>query len=117
MKYANSDEYTGQWDSSQAHGKGVYTFADGEKIDGEFKRGVAFGHCTISYTDGSVYVGSVVSDERDGKGELTTASGDKVYRGSWSKDKKHGPGGGGIADGRRPKAGAPSLLSPCCFCG
>ncbi len=34
MKYTNGDEYTGTWSQGKKHGKGVYTYSDGDYYDG-----------------------------------------------------------------------------------
>jgi hypothetical protein len=57
MRYANGDEYNGEWIDGVKHGFGVYTMSDKSK-----------------------YEGSWVNDDREGFGEFTNTNGD-LYRG------------------------------------
>eukprot|EP01048_Picozoa_sp_COSAG05_P016197 COSAG05_NODE_2054_length_3633_cov_4.249010_3_plen_252_part_00 len=63
---ANDDDYDDAND--QMEGRGVYTWANGDVYDGQYK-----------------------NDERHGKGTWTSASGER-YEGMWEHDKRHGPG-------------------------
>lgn len=47
------------------------------------------GHCR--YTDGSVYEGQWVKDQRHGTGRMTLSDG-TVYEGEWQDDRLHGVG-------------------------
>ena len=37
--YANGEKYDGEWKDGKKHGRGVLTCANGEKYDGEWKDG------------------------------------------------------------------------------
>ena len=39
MKFANGDEYVGDWREGLIHGIGKYTFANGESLEGQFENG------------------------------------------------------------------------------
>jgi hypothetical protein len=55
---------------------------------------------TITYSDGSKYVGEVFNGLLHGQGTLTFPSGEK-YVGEWKDGKKHGQGTFTYPDGRK----------------
>lgn len=73
------------------HGKGKYTWANGNVYDGDWKNDKMHGKGKYTWADGNVYDGNWKNDKMDGKGKYTWANGN-VYEGGWKKDKKHGKG-------------------------
>ena len=59
----NIGEYEGEFKDDKKHGKGIFTFLDGQKYVGEFK-----------------------DDKKHGKGVLIFPNGDK-YSGEWKNDE------------------------------
>ena len=47
---------------------------------------------TVTYSDGTKYVGEFKDDKRHGQGTYTTAGEDLKYVGEWKDEKEHGPG-------------------------
>ena len=76
VKYANGDVYKGEFRSGNPNGKGVYLFANGVRIEGDFD-GSEFdrGWGTIKYPDGSVYTGDFDQGTPNGHGVLNYANG------------------------------------------
>ena len=37
MSYADGDKYDGDWKDGKKNGKGIMSYADGEKYDGDWK--------------------------------------------------------------------------------
>ena len=64
------------------HGKGAYTYADGSKYSGEFRKGVKNGHGMIRYADGDTYIGEWKHGQKNGQGTYTHANG-RVQKGIW----------------------------------
>ena len=55
--YANGNKYDGEWKDDKKNGRGVYTFANGNKYDGEWKDGDFNGRGVMTYADGNKYDG------------------------------------------------------------
>ena len=73
------------------NGKGTMTFPDGTKYVGDFKYGVREGQGTYTYSDGGNYTGEWKDNKRHGKGTDTFAN-SVIYEGEWALDKRHGQG-------------------------
>jgi len=71
-------------------GPGVLKLANGTKIEATFVKGEIQGEVTVSYADGSKYIGGMVDGERCGYGEYTSEF--EQYKGQWLDNKKHGEG-------------------------
>ena len=80
-------------------GKGVYTFASGNKDEGIFEDGKLVGKGKRTYTNGDIYEGDFTDDKVTGKGVRTYANGDK-YEGEFVDGKLYGKGVYTYADGR-----------------
>ena len=65
------------------HGKGTYTFANGDKYDGQHKDGKKHGKGTLTWTDGGKYVGEYKDDVPHGFGTQLFANGTIEYQGEW----------------------------------
>jgi hypothetical protein len=138
--YADGSEYVGQFDAGVAEGYGTITYPGGVVFSGEwknnnrtgqgvlwtkengrpmvlageFKDGRATGQVTEILTDGSIYVGEVGNEGKEGHGTLTHLNGSKyggefrdnavngqgtwtypngeVYTGQWKDEEYHGVG-------------------------
>jgi len=102
LTVTNGKYYGGIKDGKQ-HGKGKYSFANGNVYEGDWKDGKKHGKGKNSWADGSVYDGDVYEgDWKDGHfhgtGKYSFASGD-VYEGDYKEGKKHGTGKHSWGDG------------------
>ena len=75
-RFANGDQYVGNWKNGKRTGQGTYIWPDGEKYVGAFKDGVKNGRGTVYFTDGEVWVGEFrdgrwVDGDKYGAGENT----------------------------------------------
>lgn len=89
--WSDGDKYDGEWVSDKMHGKGVRTWTNGDKYNGEWKDDKMHGKGTYVWLNGDKYVGDWVSNEMHGKGIYTWSDGDK-YDGEWEKNNKQGLG-------------------------
>ncbi len=93
--YDNGDVYTGKLeridDKFFRHGKGIYTFKNGDYEDGLWERdNLIQGKVKLTYTNGNVYVGEMLEDKKHGEGIYTYKDGD-YYSGFWqSNNFKYG---------------------------
>ena len=69
--------YDGEWVDGNAHGKGVYNYADGSYYDGSWAEGKMNGKGIFVYANGNKYVGDFVDDLKDGAGILQCPNGEK----------------------------------------
>ena len=91
-KYANGDHYVGEIDAATKNlqGKGVYTFANGDRYEGEFFANRLQGKGIFKYANGDCYEGEFKDSKYNGKGVLTHADGTK-QEGNFVDDKYIGP--------------------------
>ena len=68
------------------HGKGTYTYANGDKYVGEFKDDLMHGQGTYTYANGDKYVGEFKDDMMHGQGTYTYADG-TIEKGLWENDE------------------------------
>ena len=97
-KWANGDEYIGEWKGGRKNGQGTLKYADGGAYAGEHQNDKRHGHGTYNFTDGAVYVGEWKDDKRHGHGTHNYADGG-VYAGEHHNDKRHGHGTYNFTDG------------------
>jgi len=64
---------------------------DGDRYEGEFKKGKFNGNGVLYYSNKSYYKGEFQDDAKEGNGTETYPNG-SVYTGQFSKDKPHGKG-------------------------
>ena len=86
-------KYEGNWKNDERHGKGKYTYKNGDWYEGEWENGsrIAVTKGKQIYSDG-YYIGDLDVDlERDGYGVYYWEDGDK-YEGNWENGKMHGEG-------------------------
>jgi hypothetical protein len=89
-------EYNGFFENDMSHGQGTITYADGSKYVGEWKDSYEHGLGTYTNADGSKYVGEYKNGKRHGQGTWTGGprskwAGDK-YVGEFKDGKYHGQG-------------------------
>ncbi len=88
---ATGDIYEGDFENGHFHGKGKYTWTDGNYYDGDWANGERTGKGTFIWASGARYVGDFVNGECMGKGKYTWPSGD-VYEGDYVDGKRTGKG-------------------------
>ena len=93
------EKYEGEYnEEGKRHGKGKYTYANGNVYEGDFQDGKRHGKGKFTYASGSVYEGDWKDDNFHGKGKYTFANGN-VYEGDYQDGKRHGKGKYTSADG------------------
>ena len=84
MFYPNGDTYEGDFHKCVPHGKGVWKEKNGT-FEGDFEDG-AFVNGTISYSDGTKYIGQMKDNQKTGSNsEFYYTNGDK-YVGEFIED-------------------------------
>jgi hypothetical protein len=109
-KYANLDEYEGEFVDSMRHGKGVFRFHNGDRYDGEFERNLFHGFGLYTWSD--IILSGVnenaqksnedrpmsrnIQEQYENDMILLSGSGESVigkrYEGEWKDGKMHGKG-------------------------
>eukprot|EP01031_Cornospumella_fuschlensis_P024824 gene24824-29998_t len=89
--WTNGDKYEGEWKDDGRVGEGVMTWANGNKYEGDYNNGKKHGKGVFTEANGDKYEGEWKDDLMHGKGVFTWGNGDK-YDGDWEDDKKHGKG-------------------------
>ena len=90
--FPDGSSYNGEVNSSGIpHGKGTFTWPDGDQYTGGFVDGLKTGKGTYTWANGNKYTGDWVNDQKTGKGTYTWASGNK-YTGDWVNDQRTGKG-------------------------
>ena len=84
-------QYVGGWQDGLEHGRGTFTFDDGEEYAGEWKDGVLQGQGTCTWADGREYVGEWKDGVLHGQGTYTWPDGSK-YVGEWKYGRRNGAG-------------------------
>lgn len=79
VKYENGT-YTGNYKDGLRHGKGTYTYNNGEKYVGDWEYGAKTGRGVFTTADGSRYVGEFLKDDFHGNGEMYFPDGNS-YKG------------------------------------
>ncbi len=70
---------------------GTLTFPDGSKYVGEHKDGIPNGQGTFIWPNGNKYAGGLMDGKFNGQGTYTRPNGHK-YVGKWKEDKRNGQG-------------------------
>jgi len=78
------------------HGVGVQMYLRPDnsilcKYEGNWVGGLKTGECVATYPDGSVYVGSLVNEQKEGFGKFIWPNQDQ-YTGNWEGDRMNGKG-------------------------
>jgi hypothetical protein len=90
--YANGDIYEGDFaynkysHEGEPHGKGKMTFTNGDIYEGDFFDSRITGKGKYTYTDGSFYEGEVAGGTFNGRGRKTHADGTFI-EGIWDDDQ------------------------------
>ena len=66
--YSNGDKYEGDWFNGYKPGKGVYTYSNGDKYEGDWVNNQRTGNGVYNFSDGSSYKGEFLEDKLNGKG-------------------------------------------------
>ena len=81
------------------HGIAVYEYADGDRFEGSYARGLMEGYGVYRFANQDVYEGQFSQGHKSGRGKYTGADG-SVFVGEYRLDKRHGPGTFTHPDGR-----------------
>lgn len=74
--YPDGGKYVGSWRKGIPNGQGTSYFADGNKYEGQFFDGKRNGHGTLTEHDGDVYTGQWADNLRVGQGRYIFTSGE-----------------------------------------
>eukprot|EP00696_Hemimastix_kukwesjijk_P004014 gnl/Hemi2/14949_TR5061_c0_g1_i1.p2 gnl/Hemi2/14949_TR5061_c0_g1~~gnl/Hemi2/14949_TR5061_c0_g1_i1.p2 ORF type:complete len:228 (-),score=91.47 gnl/Hemi2/14949_TR5061_c0_g1_i1:114-797(-) len=78
--------------ANERHGRGIATFKNGDRYEGQYANGVRHGEGTYVWADKKEkYEGNYVNDKKDGLGSYYYDNGG-IYRGMWVKNRRHGEG-------------------------
>eukprot|EP00993_Chasmostoma_nieuportense_P001865 NODE_2708_length_1114_cov_54.650456_g2585_i0.p1 GENE.NODE_2708_length_1114_cov_54.650456_g2585_i0~~NODE_2708_length_1114_cov_54.650456_g2585_i0.p1 ORF type:complete len:342 (-),score=97.88 NODE_2708_length_1114_cov_54.650456_g2585_i0:89-1066(-) len=97
--WPNGDVYEGDWLEDNINGMGNFKWKNGKVYNGQWCDGLRTGVGSLTFPDGSKYDGQWKCDQCHGKGRFTEANG--VYEGDWKDNKKHGHGIYNYKDGRK----------------
>ena len=81
----DGDVYDGDWKNDEMTGKGKYTWSNGDVYNGYWRDGNRHGYGNMKYSDGT-YEGQWKDDKMTGNGKITWANGN-VYEGDWKMVK------------------------------
>ena len=70
------------------HGKGVFTWKDGRKYEGEYVNDLKNGKGIFTRPDGKIYDGSWKAGKQDGEGIFQNKSMDSPRKGLWKDGKR-----------------------------
>jgi len=92
LQYFNGDLYEGYWLNPQGcpHGYGTYTWQDGLKYEGSWRKGLKHGYGSQTYPSGDKYEGGWKDGQWHGYGELTQTSLGRTYFGGFASGLEHG---------------------------
>ena len=82
--WADGNKYVGEWKKGKMHGQGTHIWANGNKYVGEYKKGKMHGYGTFTSPPGHKYVGKWKNGHKHGQGTFTFADG-RVEKGNWEK--------------------------------
>ncbi|TPP56321.1 MORN repeat-containing protein 1 [Fasciola gigantica] len=86
-------KYSGQTNSIQRDGFGVYTYGHGYfQYAGQWEHGVKHGHGKLLMRDGSFYEGTFDRNEITGQGKQYYAQSNSTYEGEFHLGERHGRG-------------------------
>lgn len=112
--------YEGGVANGKPHGKGKYTYNNGNVYEGDFANGQWNGKAKMTWKNGDIYEGDFVNGYRNGKGKYTWSNG-AVYEGDYVNDVISGKGKytyengstyeGDFADGKMTGNGKRTYLS------
>ncbi len=79
--------YEGEWLNNNMHGKGVYTWKDGRKYEGEYCYDKKHGYGIYTWSDGRKYEGHWSAGKQHGKGKYILNDG-SIKVGIWEDGKR-----------------------------
>lgn len=68
-------------------GKGVFTWPDGRKYEGEYKNDLKEGYGSFWWPNGRKYEGQWLNGKQHGQGQYTSGGG-QVKKGEWDQGKR-----------------------------
>ena len=98
--FANGNKYEGQFKAGLPNGKGIFINKDGHKYIGDFKNALWDGEGKLTFPNGDQYSGGFKENMFSGKGTYIFPNGEK-YIGQFANDKRNGNGTLYFADGRK----------------
>ena len=96
--YANGDVYEGDWEEGYMNSNGKFTYANGDVYEGYWEEGYMHGKSRMAFANGNIYEGDWEKDKMHGKGRMAFADGND-YEGDYNEDYMHGKGKMIHADG------------------
>ncbi|MBL7815487.1 MAG: caspase family protein [Saprospiraceae bacterium] len=90
-QFENGNKYQGDFRKGLMHGKGAIIFGNGNRYNGDWSGGMREGLGIYTFVDGKVYTGSFRKNKFDGNGTMNFPSGNK-YAGKWENDQPNGQG-------------------------
>lgn len=90
--FADGQVYIGEWKNDKYHGIGTLTYPDGKEYSGEWKNGLMDGKGTLITSNGSKVVGEFRDDMANGKCIFNSVIENDVYIGEFVDDQRHGQG-------------------------
>ncbi len=85
------DTYEGDFLNGKPHGKGTYSWYNGDVYTGDWIDGLRQGWGTLKRPNGAYYEGEWKNGKRDGNGAYKWQNG-AYYEGEWKNDDRHGNG-------------------------
>lgn len=98
--YDNGDVYTGEMDSKQLqrNGKGTCKYANDDEYEGEWVKDLRCGQGIMTFCNGDSYTGQWLDNDFHGYGVFNwhsdnqTENSETKYEGAWEHNQKHGAG-------------------------
>jgi hypothetical protein len=84
--WADGNRYEGEWRDGEMHGRGVFTWTNGRRYEGEYLDGWMHGRGIFTWTNGGRYEGEYRDGKMHGRGVFWFADG-RVFDGAWAGDR------------------------------
>ena len=91
LTYTNGDKFEGEIKKGIREGFGTYYYHNGDKYEGMWLKGKKHGMGTLYYKEGNLFVGHWKNSEKEGIGTLYTKTGEKFY-GEFKLGRRNGKG-------------------------
>ena len=85
--FRDGDKYEGDWKKGLKHGQGIFIWANGNKYEGDWRFNHFEGTGTFTHSNGSKYNGEWYGGEKHGWGTFTHYDG-SVEKGLWKNNEK-----------------------------
>ena len=99
-QFENGNKYQGDFRKGLMHGRGLIVFGNGNRYNGDWSSGLREGLGIYTFVTGNVYSGAFRKNKFSGQGTMTFSSGNK-YVGYWENDQPNGQGVFNFAGGDR----------------